>query len=257
MTEDSDSIHEALEVEPDSAAAYASRGMALHRSGRYDEALDAFDKALAIQPKSVGAHTSRGVVLQRSGRFDEALDAFDKALAIQPDSVGAHTGRGMVFQQLGRYSEGLDAFDKALTIQPESAVVLLARGSALQASGRLNEALDAFDKALTIQPDNRFARGRREMVLAKMAQEPPDTECSLKPDRQGQVDLALVPIDTIEPGDAEASALLRNIVEPITGRAERVLADAEDLDPIVADLLRHGIGYLQVAVLRSELGDAG
>ncbi|KAG8152359.1 tetratricopeptide repeat protein [Burkholderia catarinensis] len=87
-----------LAKQPDDAYALDSKGWALHRLGRDDEALTWFDRSIAIFAKSGDeesvareAHatglTHKGEVLWKLGRQDEARDAFAQARKVQPKNV--------------------------------------------------------------------------------------------------------------------------------------------------------------------------
>lgn len=84
-----------LAKSPDDAYALDSKGWALYRLGRNDEALTWFDRSIAIFEKDGNdkstvreAHatglTHKGEVLWKLGRKDEARDAFAHARQIQP-----------------------------------------------------------------------------------------------------------------------------------------------------------------------------
>ncbi|UXU85594.1 tetratricopeptide repeat protein [Burkholderia sp. S-53] len=84
-----------LAKSPDDAYALDSKGWALYRLGRNDEALTWFDRSIAIFAKDGDdestareAHatglTHKGEVLWKQGRKDEARDAFVQARKIQP-----------------------------------------------------------------------------------------------------------------------------------------------------------------------------
>jgi len=87
-----------LAQSPDDAYALDSKGWALYRLGRNDEALTWFDRSIAIFAKggdtdkgASEAHatglTHKGEVLWKLGRRDEARDAFAQAAKIQPKNA--------------------------------------------------------------------------------------------------------------------------------------------------------------------------
>ncbi len=87
-----------LAKSPDDAYALDSKGWALYRLGRNDEALTWFDRSIAIFAKDGDdantareAHatglTHKGEVLWKLGRKDEARDAFAQARQIQPKNA--------------------------------------------------------------------------------------------------------------------------------------------------------------------------
>lgn len=84
-----------LAESPDDAYALDSKGWALYRLGRNDEALTWFDRSIAIFAKAGGTDkdaseayaiglTHKGEVLWKMGRQDEARDVFAQARKVQP-----------------------------------------------------------------------------------------------------------------------------------------------------------------------------
>ncbi|VWC21865.1 TPR domain-containing protein [Burkholderia lata] len=84
-----------LAESPDDAYALDSKGWALYRLGRNDEALTWFDRSIAIFAKDSGTDqdaseayatglTHKGEVLWKLGRQDEARDTFAQARKVQP-----------------------------------------------------------------------------------------------------------------------------------------------------------------------------
>ncbi|MGS0895348.1 tetratricopeptide repeat protein [Burkholderia stagnalis] len=91
-------IDKHLASSPDDAYALDSKGWALYRLGRDEEALAWFDRSIAIFAKdddpddnTRDAHatglTHKGEVLWKLGRRDDARQAFDQARAIQPKNA--------------------------------------------------------------------------------------------------------------------------------------------------------------------------
>lgn len=87
-----------LAQSPDDPYALDSKGWALHRLGRDDEALTWFDRSIAILAKEGDADkdvreahatglTHKGEALWKLGRADDARDAFAQARKIQPDNA--------------------------------------------------------------------------------------------------------------------------------------------------------------------------
>jgi tetratricopeptide (TPR) repeat protein len=66
----------ALELDPSSAVLYHNRAVARLRQQRWEDALGDADAALALKPDYTKAVNTRGAALQRLGRLDEAAAAF-------------------------------------------------------------------------------------------------------------------------------------------------------------------------------------
>jgi tetratricopeptide (TPR) repeat protein len=66
-----------------------TRGEALARSGRYEDAAAAFREAIRLEPELAGAHNNLGCALAALGRFEEAGAAFREAVRLRPDYAEA------------------------------------------------------------------------------------------------------------------------------------------------------------------------
>lgn len=146
-------IDKAIAINPKVAAAYSSRGNALHELKRLDEAVASYDKAIVIQPDYIIALNNRGNALNELKRFDEAIVSFDKAIAIQPDFADAFYNRGNALHVLKRLGEAIASYNKAIAIKPNYTIALNNRGNALNELKRFDEAIASFDKAIALKPD--------------------------------------------------------------------------------------------------------
>jgi tetratricopeptide (TPR) repeat protein len=141
----------------DSGASYSTanefvtKGDALGRSGRYNEAIQAYDKAIEIDPKLAIAWSNKGNVLGRSGRYNEAIQACDKAIEIDSKLADALQSKGISLIGLGRYDEAIQALDKAIEIKPNNANAWTGKGIAFRHLGRYDEASVCDDKAAALK----------------------------------------------------------------------------------------------------------
>ena len=62
-----------LAIKPDHAEAWNNLGLALHETGRPDEASAAIGRAIALRPGYAEAHDNLGIALHAQGRLDPAL----------------------------------------------------------------------------------------------------------------------------------------------------------------------------------------
>ena len=157
------------------AAAAASSGSLLWRSGSLEAALAAHEEALALRrkvwlPRAVALIASSlndvAIVLSAMGRYDDALARHEEALTIKRAWYsGAHasvavslSNIGVTLNDLGRHDEALASLEKALemrraclpAVHPSIANSLNNIGFALRGLGRYNEALSMFEQALAI-----------------------------------------------------------------------------------------------------------
>lgn len=141
----------ALACNSQNAFAQGSLGMALHESGRIDEAAACYLKAIEIGPDG-DAHNNLGGILADRGEIDAAVAHFQKALKINPDSASAHNNLGGILADRGRTDEAIAHFRKALETEPNSADTHSSLGKALLRQGKPSETLTEWREAVRLQP---------------------------------------------------------------------------------------------------------
>ena len=108
---------EAIVSNPNDENAWQSRGQALGKLERHEEAIESYNRALELQPKNPEAFWLRGKQYEQLGQYDSALADFSQALAILPENLFLWQSRGaLLCDRLGRYEEALADFNKAFTI---------------------------------------------------------------------------------------------------------------------------------------------
>jgi len=165
----------ALEINPQSAYTWYSRGVALGQLDRPQDEIASYDQALKINPKFPEAWYNKAITLGNARRFREALVCFEKAKELDyPDAdqgirfcqnalaeaAGGETAESAEWLQKGTDlivnggdpKEALACFEKSLAINPHSERACWGKGLQLDKLGRLEEALAAFDQASAIDP---------------------------------------------------------------------------------------------------------
>jgi adenylate cyclase len=145
----------AVELDPDSAEAHASRGIALSISKRYDEAKEEFEKAIALNPKLFEAHYFYARDCFAQGKFEEAAALFADASAVNPNDYQAPSFQSMALKELGRIEESVAASHRAfqaaskhLEMHPDDARALYLGASDLVEIGETEKAKAWADRAL-------------------------------------------------------------------------------------------------------------
>ena len=123
-------------------------GTALHRLGRWDEALKAYDKALLFKPDDAGIWTKMGHTLARAERYEEAALSFQHALKLDPSLLEAADGGSHVLFKLDRYDEALACVDIANELRPGDPELVQRRAACLVQLNRLDEGLVETNRTL-------------------------------------------------------------------------------------------------------------
>jgi protein O-mannosyl-transferase len=143
----------AASVVPGNYIAHEALGLALAKSGKFDEAVSEYSESLQIWPEYDRALIGMGNVLVRQGRMDEAAVYANRALRLKPDSSEAHFLLGFVLMNQGRNDEALDHYFAGLRSDPENEGIHHIIGVILGSQGKLDESIEQFNEALRIKPD--------------------------------------------------------------------------------------------------------
>jgi len=193
----------AIQIDSENVHAWCSRGTALQRLGKHEEAFETFETArkfaecpiifryeaysmavlgkteealnlvnLAIQGDKEDAisWSLKGRILSEMGRDMEALGCIEKALELQPDLGVALSDKGIILMNLGPqyYEEAFNYLDKAVQLIPKSPVSWHNKGVALHKLGRDEEAIECFNKTIELDPKSSCAYCYRGICKAHL-----------------------------------------------------------------------------------------
>ena len=130
------SYDRALSQDPDNAAAYAGRAMALVFLGEKKRALADLEKLESLAPLNPLLFRSRGMLAQDEMRFQDAVVAYTRSLELDPDNVFTIMRRGQVHAKAGDMDNALRDADRVLALAPRLGVGALAESGRLQGSQR-------------------------------------------------------------------------------------------------------------------------
>ena len=98
-------IEQALILDPDSADAYASRGILLQKQGDYRAAEAALGEAVRLNPNHSMAHMWRGNAVMALGDLASAFNHYEAAFALDPQHPAVSHNYINTMIELGRYAE--------------------------------------------------------------------------------------------------------------------------------------------------------
>lgn len=186
---------------PEARFSAAQRAMAL---GRWGSALQIYDGLLEKTPKDPHVLMGRAVALHRLGRFDEAIGAYEQLLDVRPETVEAevnmlglmaerypavalqrlrklhqkHPQRTDILAQmavaqgeLGNFDGALQALGMTAATEPTNPLHLYNMAVVADRSGRSSEAVSYYEKALEV--DSVYGREGtlpRSEIYARLAQ---------------------------------------------------------------------------------------
>jgi len=151
----------ALGLDPESAEAHASRGLAESLSKRYEEAEREFATALRLNPQSYEAHYFFGRTLFQQGKYEDSIRHFAEASRIRPEDYQTAMLISMPYAGLGRDAEmqaalrhGLEVVERHLELNPDDARALYLGGIALAQVGEQQRALEWAERALALDSED-------------------------------------------------------------------------------------------------------
>ncbi|MEM7584121.1 MAG: tetratricopeptide repeat protein [Acidobacteriota bacterium] len=140
---------------------------ALAADGQLDDARSRYRQALEIQPDYAAAYNNLGALELRAGDTEAARRSFERALELDPKLGDAAANLGLMAAAAGRLEEAGDRLRRALAIAPESAPIRNNLGVVLLRQGRTGEAAEQFEKAVALDPDYADARSNLELVRSQ------------------------------------------------------------------------------------------
>ena len=158
----------AVELDIESAEAWKALAQTLADLNRHHEAGLSFLQAFKLDPADADAAYRAGLSLFKSGKTNEALALFDRSDQLQPDQASTLQMRGLALQELARLDEALAELRRAHALDPARADICNDVGAALLRLRRYEEALSWYDKAVTLRPDFRLAHKNRGYVLSRL-----------------------------------------------------------------------------------------
>jgi TolB-like protein/Flp pilus assembly protein TadD len=160
-----DLLNQALQIDPDYAAAWADLGLAYIRQGEQaqtsTEARQGFQKGIEMAQKALELDPSLAVAMTRIAGMRMRLDfdfrgaerETDKAVELAPNDPRVLGNASIVKGSLGNMEESLALLDKATKLDPLHQTLLLNLGIRYFQAGRLEDAEAAYRRLLQLNPD--------------------------------------------------------------------------------------------------------
>jgi tetratricopeptide (TPR) repeat protein len=142
-----------------SAAELFSRGAALHRSGKYKEALEWYHKSLSINPNDAFVWKEAGHAYYSLSRYSDAMQYFTTAAKYYPNALALNPNNADIWNHIGVVVYMVYASLKATTQISNDDDVKRAF---------VEYALKFLDKSLSINPNNASALKNKNFLLNEL-----------------------------------------------------------------------------------------
>ena len=181
--------------------------LALHQTGRLDEAARVYEAMLAGAPDDVAVLRQFGALRLQQGRAAAALALFERAVSRAPGDAAAQADRAAALQAMGQAEAALAGFRVALVLDPGRAESHYGLGAALQAAGDHAGAEAEYRAALAADAD--YIEAELGLALALQTQRRPAEALPL-----------LERIVADDPDLTEAWLLLGSVLDTLARSAE-------------------------------------
>ncbi len=150
----------AVELDPESAEAHASRGLALSLNKRYDEAAWEFESAIRLNSKLFEGYYFYARARFAEGKMEEAARLYEQAERVNPEDYQAPALVSAVYRSLGQLDDMraaqrrvLALIEKHVELHPDDARALYFGAGALCEAGEKTRGLEWARRALAIDPE--------------------------------------------------------------------------------------------------------
>jgi TolB-like protein/DNA-binding winged helix-turn-helix (wHTH) protein/Tfp pilus assembly protein PilF len=149
-----EAYRKAITLDPNYAAAYARLAMAeFYLTEKYEDILAFADKAIELAPDQADGYASRGFVrLKVNWDWHGAQADFDRALALNSRDSSALQGHAELLDVFGRLPEAIEVAKKATDLDPLSTPAWMTLGLYLMNDHQYTAAHEALRRAIELQP---------------------------------------------------------------------------------------------------------
>jgi TolB-like protein/DNA-binding winged helix-turn-helix (wHTH) protein/Flp pilus assembly protein TadD len=156
----------ALEINPESAEAHASLGLAMTHRWDWTGAEAEFRRALQLDPQYANAHHWYGDYLSIRGRHGEALAEAKHALELDPLNLMISTWVGLRYYMARDYSRAIDQNRNSVELDPNFAAAHLLLGEDYRGAGLHSKAINELKKAASLSGDSPLYTAQVAVALA-------------------------------------------------------------------------------------------
>lgn len=144
-----DAARKALELDPQLAEAHVLLATVQQELWQWTESESEYRQALELNPNDAAAHDGLARWLLCQGRTDEALAWVRRGREIDPVAVSG-TEIGWILFQSRRYDESMQELRSVLAVRPEDSAALWFLGFVLVANNQPSEAIPVLEKTLSV-----------------------------------------------------------------------------------------------------------
>jgi adenylate cyclase len=215
----------AVDLDPESAEAHASRGVALGLLGNYREAEEALETSVRLGPRLFDGYFFYARVAFVQGKWEKAIGLYEKAAEVQPQDYQSPLLVAQIYEDLGRTQEaessrrhGIRVAESRLKLNPDDARALYMGANGLVALGEIEKGLEWARLARDLDPNDPMLLYNVACVLSLAGKVEEALDCLEQCVENGLTERRWLERDSnLEPvrGNARYLALIRAMTSPL------------------------------------------
>lgn len=136
--------------EQHAAQARLDKGYRLLEAQDIPGAIRAFDSAIALRPENPRGYYYRGLAFHREGQNQKALENLNTAISLDPDNTGALESLGSVYTDLGDFKSAQDTLSRLIKLRPDYGRGYFLLAQSLRGQGDHEKASSGQSKACAL-----------------------------------------------------------------------------------------------------------
>jgi len=141
-----------ITINPAHTQAWYNLGLALYKSEKLEESIEAYMTVLHLQPTMHQAHENLAAALHKIGDLEQAMSHCQKAIGLQPNSAVAFNTLGIIYREQGNVENALDTFNHAIEADPNFTEAQWNRALARLKLGQYQLGWDEYELRWTHEP---------------------------------------------------------------------------------------------------------
>lgn len=153
LNEAEESFLEIIESDPKNVSALFTLGLIQFRNKNYNKAYHYLNKASTFSD-DIKIKVHQGTALHKLGRYNEALDMYKKVLEVEPENIGILNNLSTIKLLFGNLFEAKVIAEKIISIKPQYIDPYINLGNILKDMGNIKGAIEYYEKALSLDKHN-------------------------------------------------------------------------------------------------------
>jgi len=172
-------VCQAAEKKNPEANRLAREGAEAAKNQDFDKAVDLLKKAAAMDHKYAdelsAVYQQRGYAAATDQRYGDAVNDYGEALKLTPQNSRIYEQRAAVEMKIQDYEKALGDYSELIKQKPNEVRYLNYRAYIYEVKNDLKNSMADTEKVLNLDPNNQDAKGRKQRIEQKLAENQPLT----------------------------------------------------------------------------------